>query len=68
MGYNGLAIELKIGEGKPSDYQKEWQQALTVRGYKALIMPSGLQLVDGLAWLKKKVREYLGMPKEKLNE
>jgi hypothetical protein len=29
--YNGLAIELKAGYNKPSEYQKEWMQELSQR-------------------------------------
>ena len=60
-GYHGLSIELKSKTGLASDYQKEWCNALVEHGYKAIIMPSGLEIDKGLAWLKKEVRQYLGV-------
>jgi len=60
-GYYGLAIELKSKTGVVSDEQKEWQQALIVRGYMAIIMPTGLNMFEGLDWLKKKTSIYLGV-------
>ena len=32
--YNGLFIELKYGNNKPSEYQKEWITRLTRAGYQ----------------------------------
>lgn len=32
-GYNGLAMELKVGKGKPSAAQSEWLQWLSDRNY-----------------------------------
>ena len=34
--YHGLYIELKIDKGRPTQQQKEWNDALTKQGYKAV--------------------------------
>jgi hypothetical protein len=57
-GYHGLAIELKV-RNEPTPEQMNWQEELLVRDYKALIMPSNLDLFNGLEWLKKEVILYL---------
>jgi hypothetical protein len=36
-GYAGLAIEVKTAVGRASDHQKEWQQMLRERGWRAEI-------------------------------
>lgn len=34
-GYHGLAIEMKVGDNKPTAEQKHWLRSLIERGYKA---------------------------------
>lgn len=34
-GYHGLAIEMKVGDNKPTAEQKHWLRSLTERGYMA---------------------------------
>jgi hypothetical protein len=53
-----LAIELKA-KGQPTSEQRTWQETLQAKGYKALIMPSNLDLIQGLNWLKEEVIEYM---------
>ena len=36
-GYAGLYIELKVGENRPSNSQKDWLEKLTIQGYQALV-------------------------------
>lgn len=63
QSYHGLTIELKSEKGhiEKGGVQEQWKDALILRGYKALIMPTGLAFNDGLEWLKKKTKEYLGI-------
>lgn len=56
--YHGLAIEVKA-RARSTPEQREWKQALEIRGYKALIMPSSCELFTALQWLKKEVTEYM---------
>ena len=57
--YNGMTIELKVKGGKSSPEQEEFQRRATLNGYYSLIMPSTMDIQDGLNWLKTKVEEYL---------
>ena len=57
--YHGLTIELKAEKGRASKEQLEWAKSLQNEGYKALIMPKGLDHWAGLKWLKLAVVEYL---------
>ena len=48
-GFNGLAIELKVGNNKQSENQKEWAEKLTERGWKCLTtysLDEFIQIVD----------------------
>ncbi len=59
--YHGLAIELKAKGGDDKNKnQLAWQSSLQVRGYKALIMPVNLELLEGLKWLQDEVVKYFG--------
>lgn len=60
-GYHGLMIELKAKNGVTTKDQVEWQNNLEIRGYKAYIMPKGLEHQEGLEWLIKKTEAYLGV-------
>ena len=59
--YSGLFLELKSKAGKQDREGKQvwWQTELNRRGYCALIMPTGLDIVAGLEWCKGKVEAYL---------
>ena len=56
---HGLFIELKSKTGTASKEQKEWQNELAKRAYRAVIMPRGLNHEEGLAWLKQEVNGYM---------
>ncbi|MFH1287130.1 MAG: hypothetical protein ABII25_00335 [bacterium] len=59
-GYHGLALELKaMGGNDKNRKQRIWQEFLQARGYKALIMPTNLELLEGLKWLQDEVEKYL---------
>ncbi len=36
-GYHGLYIELKVGNNKQTETQKEWQKKLQKQGYKSIV-------------------------------
>ena len=57
-GYHGLWIELKVGGGKPSKEQREWQDYLNAAGYCAL-------LCYGWQTAREEIELYLNLPKEK---
>lgn len=38
--YHGLCIEMKTKEGRQSDSQKEWEQAVTSQGYRYVVCHS----------------------------
>lgn len=59
--YHGLAIELKAEDGKveKGGPQEEWRANLEAHGYKALIMPPGMDYATGLEWLKQMTQLYL---------
>jgi len=59
-GCYGLSIELKVKGGTKSFEQKSWKACLITNGYQALIMPTTLNVEDGLEWLKEAVNQYLG--------
>ena len=44
--YHGLYIELKVGENKPSDSQKEWIHNLRAAGYMAVVCYGFEQAVE----------------------
>lgn len=58
---HGMFLELKSESGKPSKEQKAWRDELNYKGYYAAIMPSGLNHVEGLAWLKDQVNIYMSV-------
>jgi hypothetical protein len=56
--YGALFLEIKA-KSKPTPEQLEWQKALNAEGYKAVIMPSGLNFSDGFNFLRDTVEDYL---------
>jgi hypothetical protein len=56
--WHGLFIELKIS-GYPTPEQKIWQEELNKRGYKAVIMPTGMDFSTAFNWLRNLVEDYL---------
>ena len=50
--YHGLCIEMKTKEGRQSDSQKEWEQAVTAQGY-------AYSLVRTFADFKDTIETYL---------
>ena len=50
--YHGLCIEMKTKEGRQSDSQKEWEQAVTSQGY-------AYSLVRSFADFKDTIETYL---------
>ncbi len=57
--YHAMFIELKFNNSNVSDFQKAWKEALTQRGYYAVIVPGNLSYLDAQAWIKREVEEYL---------
>ncbi len=47
-GYAGLYIELKVGENRPSNSQKDWLEKLTIQGYQALVCYGGNEAIRAL--------------------
>jgi len=58
--YHGMFIELKSKTGSVKKEQKAWRAALIQKGYYAVIMPTRLELYDGLDWCKNEVIKYMG--------
>ena len=54
--YHGMAIEMKYGKGKQTMSQKDWELALTARGYAYFVCYS---FDDAVAVLKKYMRGTL---------
>ncbi|MEE1054398.1 MAG: VRR-NUC domain-containing protein [Acutalibacteraceae bacterium] len=63
-GYHGLYIELKVGNNKPTEKQKEWQKKLNKQGYLSVVCYGWQQAVRTLTeylemgTLKKDKREF----------
>jgi len=55
-GYAGLYIELKVGENRPSNSQKDWLEKLTIQGYQALVCYGGNEAIRAL-------EQYVTAPK-----
>lgn len=55
-GYAGLYIELKVGENRPSNNQKDWLEKLTIQGYQALVCYGGNEAIRAL-------EQYVTAPK-----
>lgn len=55
-GYAGLYIELKVGENRPSNSQKDWLEKLTIQGYQALVCYGGKEAIRAL-------EQYVTAPK-----
>ena len=56
--YAGLAIEIKV-KNRPTSEQLEWQKALVNNGYKAVIMPKGMDFSQSFNYLRDLVEKYL---------
>lgn len=50
--YHGLCIEMKTAKGRQSQSQKDWEKAVTLQGYKYIVVRSADQFV-------KEIMEYL---------
>ena len=59
QGYCGMAIELKVKGGRITPLQQDWRFALIRQKYYAVIMPTNLELLEGLKWLQDEVEKYL---------
>lgn len=63
-GYHGLYIELKVGNNKPTEKQKEWQKKLNKQGYLSVVRYGWQQAAQTLTeylemgTLKKGKREF----------
>lgn len=57
-GYHGMAVELKV-HSYASVAQKEWQVALTQRGYYAIIVPGKLDFFAAREFLESETDKYL---------
>mgnify|MGYP003664685608 CR=1 FL=1 len=52
--YHGLFIELKTTKGRPTTYQKDWIEALSERGYRAVICKGFDECKKEIDWYLKK--------------
>lgn len=60
-GYAGLYIELKVGENRPSNNQKDWLEKLTIQGYQALVCYGGNEAIRALEQYVKAPKTILEM-------
>lgn len=47
-GFHGLFIELKTGQGKPTEHQLEWLEKLKAQGYQTLVAYGFDEAVEAL--------------------
>jgi hypothetical protein len=57
--FHGMSLELKVKGGHITPEQEDFQMRLRSLGYHSVIMPTKLELSEGIEWAKNIILLYL---------